>query len=124
MATKLCFGRSKSYENYRKHNWEIEADGKKTWQDGLLPEEWQRLRQEVRQAISRGSDSEMKTACQKLIDSPAGELLAFFSQKNATSRFFGFHRRLLSAGPAGGGGPAAQRLPAAALLVCGVHGAR
>lgn len=56
-----------------------------------MPDEWQQLRQEVRQALARGltcltchpngsdkfaapagDDAELKTACQKLIDSPAG----------------------------------------------------
>lgn len=40
--------------------------------DTLLPDAWQQLRLEVRQALERGNEEQMKRACQKLIDSPAG----------------------------------------------------
>lgn len=51
---------------------ELLAEINRELPDGLLPDEWQQLRQEVRQALARGNEAELKTACQKLIDSPAG----------------------------------------------------
>ncbi|CAK9073686.1 unnamed protein product [Durusdinium trenchii] len=40
--------------------------------DGLLPSEWQQLHRTVREALAKGNDDQLKVACQKLIDSPAG----------------------------------------------------
>eukprot|EP00913_Durusdinium_trenchii_P013737 g12898.t1 len=41
-------------------------------EDGLLPSEWQQLHRTVREALAKGNDDQLKVACQKLIDSPAG----------------------------------------------------